>query len=148
MDQWVLPLYHVLCCQLSWLVIASCELICVKCEEILPKQFTINMKPTKLTNAICLNHPLNFNSMTVLRRWLINDNPHDNPQLWTHCIPPVDILLQSLACNTKCNPVAEIKKFLKKYNSVGSNPRPPVEESDALPCDLSDTWWGGNNFTL
>jgi len=72
------------------------------------------MKPTKLTNAICLNHPLNFNSMTVLRRWLINNNPHDNPQLWTHCLPPVDILLQSLACNTKCNPVAEIKKFLEK----------------------------------
>ena len=103
-----------LCCQLSWLVIASCELICVKCEEILPKQFTINMKPTKLTNAICLNHPLNFNSMTVLRRWLINNNPHDNPQLWTHCLPPVDILLQSLACNTKCKHVAKIKKSQKQ----------------------------------
>ena len=111
-----------LCCQLSWLVIASCELICVKCEEILPKQLTINMKPTKLTNAICLNHPLNFNSMTVLRRWLINNNPHDNPQLWTHCLPPVDILLQSLACNTKCNPVAEIKKSPK--NTLGWVPTP------------------------
>ena len=38
-------------CHLSF-VIASWELICVKCEEILPKQLTINMKPTNLTNAI------------------------------------------------------------------------------------------------
>ena len=107
------------------------------------------MKPTKLTNEMCLNHSLNFNSMTVLRLWLINDNPHDNPQRWTHCLPPVDILLQSLACNTKCKHVAKIKKFPKNVHSgVGSNPRQGVEEADALPFVLSDNWDDKNNFTL
>ena len=113
-----LPLYHVLSVVSCPFVIASYELICVKCEQILPKQLILNMKTINLTNAIFLNHPLkfnimtaiflnhplNFNSMTALRQWLLDDNPLIStlpvstkrlPQ-WT-CYPSIQLALENVA---------------------------------------------------